>query len=435
MLPDLSDTIAAVATPPGVGGVGVVRLSGPRALELAARFWRGRDPRQSPGGRFWHGWLVDERGEKIDEALLLVFRAPRSYTGEDVAELQTHGSPAVLRKLLGRLLAAGARAAAPGEFTLRAYLNGRLDLAQAESVLALVEAEGETARRQAMRGLTRELSRRIGAINQNLLDLLAHIQALLDYPEEGVEPHRARKTISEALVAIDHLLATAPAGRVVRSGARLALVGAPNAGKSSLLNALLGYERALVHHQPGTTRDYLEAPLEIEGVPLVAIDTAGVRETSDPVEAAGVEKALATAAAADLILYLADVSSPLPAPPDLPWERVIKVASKADLEPAWESDEYLPVSAHSGAGVVELKNLIKERLLAGAEEGEVWITSERHRRALEEARGFLEEALNAPEDLMGMSLEAASRSLAAITGDDVSEEVIARVFANFCVGK
>ena len=435
MLPDLSDTIAAVATPPGVGGVGVVRLSGPRALELAARFWRGRDPRQSPGGRFWHGWLVDERGEKIDEALLLVFRAPRSYTGEDVAELQTHGSPAVLRKLLGQLLAAGARAAAPGEFTLRAYLNGRLDLAQAESVLALVEAEGETARRQAMRGLTRELSRRIGAINQNLLDLLAHIQALLDYPEEGVEPHRARKTISEALVAIDHLLATAPAGRVVRSGARLALVGAPNAGKSSLLNALLGYERALVHHQPGTTRDYLEAPLEIEGVPLVAIDTAGVRETSDPVEAAGVEKALATAAAADLILYLADVSSPLPAPPDLPWERVIKVASKADLEPAWESDEYLPVSAHSGAGVAELKNLIKDRLLAGAEEGEVWITSERHRRALEEARGFLEEALNAPEDLMGMSLEAASRSLAAITGDDVSEEVIARVFANFCVGK
>ena len=435
MLPDLSDTIAAVATPPGVGGVGVVRLSGPRALELAARFWRGRDPRQSPGGRFWHGWLVDERGEKIDEALLLVFRAPRSYTGEDVAELQTHGSPAVLRKLLGQLLAAGARAAAPGEFTLRAYLNGRLDLAQAESVLALVEAEGETARRQAMRGLTRELSQRIGAINQSLLDLLAHIQALLDYPEEGVEPHRARKTISEALVAIDHLLATAPAGRVVRSGARLALVGAPNAGKSSLLNTLLGYERALVHHQPGTTRDYLEAPLEIEGVPLVAVDTAGVRETSDPVEAAGVEKALATAAAADLILYLADVSSPLPAPPDLPWERVIKLASKADLEPAWESDEYLPVSAHSGAGVAELKNLIKDRLLAGAEEGEVWITSERHRRALEEARGFLEEALNAPEDLMGMSLEAASRSLAAITGDDVSEEVIARVFANFCVGK
>ncbi len=435
MLPDLSDTIAAVATPPGVGGVGVVRLSGPRALELAARFWRGRDPRQSPGGRFWHGWLVDERGEKIDEALLLVFRAPRSYTGEDVAELQTHGSPAVLRKLLGQLLAAGARAAAPGEFTLRAYLNGRLDLAQAESVLALVEAEGETARRQAMRGLTRELSRRIGAINQSLLDLLAHIQALLDYPEEGVEPHRARKTISGALAAIDQLLATAPAGRVVRSGARLALVGAPNAGKSSLLNALLGYERALVHHQPGTTRDYLEAPLEIEGVPLVAVDTAGVRQTSDPVEAAGVEKALATAAAADLILYLADVSAPLPTPPDLPWERTIKVASKADLEPAWESDEYLPVSARSGAGIAELKNLIKDRLLAGAEEGEVWVTSERHRRALEETRGFLEEALYAPEDLMGMSLEAASRSLAAITGDDVSEEVIARVFANFCVGK
>ncbi len=436
MLPSLADTIAAVASPPGVGGVGVVRLSGPRALELAATVWRGRDPRESPGGRFWHGWVYDPAsGETVDEALLLVFRAPHSYTGEDAVELQTHGSPAVLRRVLELLYAAGARPAAPGEFTLRAFLHGRLDLAQAESVLALVEAESETARRQALRGLTSELSRRIHGLNQRLLDLLAHVQALLDYPEEGVDPHHAREVIDGAVAEIDALLSTARAGRVAREGARLALVGAPNAGKSSLLNALLGYERALVHHQPGTTRDYLEAPLEIGGVPIVAVDTAGVRPTSDPVEAAGVERALAAARAADLILYLADRSAPRPEPPELPWERTLKLATKADLEPAWRDDGYLEVSALSGAGLEELKAAIKSRLLAGAREGEVWITSERHRQALEEARGHLLEGRDAPEDLLGMSLEAASRSLARITGEEVGEEVIARVFANFCVGK
>ncbi|HHO58234.1 MAG TPA: tRNA uridine-5-carboxymethylaminomethyl(34) synthesis GTPase MnmE, partial [Oceanithermus profundus] len=316
MLPSLHDTIAAVATPPGPGGVGVLRVSGPQALETAARIWRGRDPRTSPGGRFWHGWVVDpETGEAVDEALLLVFRGPRSYTGEDVVEIQTHGSPAVLGRVLRLLLAAGARPAAPGEFTLRAYLHGRMDLAQAESVLALVEAESETARRQALRGLTRELSQKIDALAERLLDLLAHIQALLDYPEEGVEPHEAERVIASVLAEVEALLATAGAGRRVREGARLALVGAPNAGKSSLLNALLGFERALVHDRPGTTRDYLEAALEIEGVPLVAVDTAGLRTTDDPVEAAGVERALAVAREADLILYLADRSQPRPDPP------------------------------------------------------------------------------------------------------------------------
>ncbi|WP_457637038.1 tRNA uridine-5-carboxymethylaminomethyl(34) synthesis GTPase MnmE [Oceanithermus sp.] len=435
-MPDLSQTIAAVATPPGVGGIGVVRLSGPDALELAAKIWHGRDPRQSPAGRFWHGWIYDPAsGEKIDEAVLLVFRAPHSYTGEDVVELQTHGSPAVLRRVLQLLLSLGARAAAPGEFTLRAYLNGRMDLAQAESVLALVEAESETARRQALRGLNRELSERIRAINQDLLDLLAHVQALLDYPEEGVEPHRARAAIDRALAEIESLLATAAAGRVVREGARLALVGAPNAGKSSLLNALLGYDRALVHHQPGTTRDYLEANMEIEGVPLVAVDTAGVRETSDAVEAAGVRQALEVASGADLILYLADSSAPRPQAPKLPWGRVIKVASKADLEPAWNDPEYLRVSARTGEGLNELRREIRRRLLGEAREGEVWITSERHQQALQEAREHLQEARHAPEDLMGMSLEAASKALARLTGEEVSEEVIARVFSNFCVGK
>ena len=436
MLPDLRDTVAAVATPPGVGGVGVVRISGPEALEVAARVWHGRDPRTSPGGRFWHGWVTDpESGETVDEALLLVFRAPHSYTGEDVIELHTHGSPVVLKRVLQLLIAGGARPAAPGEFTLRAYLNGRMDLAQAESVLALVEAESEVARRQALRGLTRELSAKIDRLADRLLDLLAHIQALLDYPEEGVEPHEAERVIVEALEEIEALLRTRAAGLRVREGVRLALVGAPNAGKSSLLNALLGYERALVHDRPGTTRDYLEAPLEIEGVPVVAVDTAGVREAEDPVEAAGVARALEVARAADLILYLVDGSEPRPAPPELPWERTLLLATKADLPAAWHDPEALAVSARTGAGLAELKRRIRARLLGGAAESEVWITSERHAQALAEARTHLLEARGAPEDLLGMSLEAAARALGRITGRAADEETLARIFQNFCVGK
>lgn len=294
----------------------MVRLSGEGALEIAARVWRGKDPRRLKGGRFALGEVVDPKtGEAIDQAILLVFRAPRSYTGEDLVEFQTHGSPAVLRRVMEVLVAEGARPAGRGEFTFRAYLNGKMDLAQAEAVLALIEAEGELARRQALRALEGALSRRIEALENRLLNLLAHIQALLDYPEEGVEPLEAERTIREVLAEVEALLAQAKASRLAQKGARLALIGAPNAGKSSLLNALLGYERALVSPIPGTTRDYLGAPLELFGIPLVAVDTAGVRETEDPVERMGVERALGIAEEADLVLYVVDRSQPKPAPP------------------------------------------------------------------------------------------------------------------------
>ncbi len=431
------DTIAAIATPPGKGAIGILRLSGPEALAIGARVWRGKDPRRTPGGRFTYGRMVDPAtGEIIDEGLLLVFRAPRSYTGEDALEFQLHGSPAVMRRGLSALLAAGARLAEPGEFTLRAYLRGRLDLAQAESVLALVEAESETARRQALRGLARELSRRIEAIEAPLLDLLAHIQATLDYPEEGVEPHRAESAIGAALERIEALLSTARAGRITREGARIVLLGAPNAGKSSLLNALLGYERAIVAPQPGTTRDYLEAPLELAGLPLRAVDTAGVRDTEDPVERAGVERSLALARDADLVLWVADRSQPKTKPPaSIDRGRLLLIASKADLPPAWDDPRYLPVSARTGAGLDNLRTAIRERLLAGASEGEAWLTSERQAEALAEAKRHLLAAREAPDDLMALELEAALSALSRITGTAVVEEAITRVFQNFCVGK
>lgn len=364
----LKDPICAIATPPGKGAIGVVRLSGEGALEVAARVWRGKDPRRLPGGRFTLGVVVDPRtGEALDQALLLVFRAPRSYTGEDACEFHTHGSPAVLRRVLEALVAAGARVAGPGEFTLRAYLHGKLDLAQAEAVLALVEAEGELARRQALRALEGSLSQKIAQLEDRLLSLLAHIQALLDYPEEGVEPLEAERTLRQALEEVEGLLAQAKASRLAQRGARLALVGAPNAGKSSLLNALLGYERALVSPIPGTTRDYLEAPLELFGIPLLAVDTAGVRDTEDPLERAGVERALRIAEEADLVLYVADRSAPRPSPPPLPWGRTLKVASKADLPPAWEDPDFLPVSSRTGRGLEPLRRPSGRPSWAGAE--------------------------------------------------------------------
>lgn len=227
----LKEPICAIATPLGKGAIGVVRLSGEGALEVASRVWRGKDPRKLKGGRFTLGEVVDpETGEVLDQALLLVFRAPRSYTGEDACEFHTHGSMAVLRRVLEALVKAGARVAGPGEFTFRAYMNGKLDLAQAEAVLALVEAEGDLARRQALRSLEGSFSRKIAALEDRLLSLLAHIQALLDYPEEGVEPLEARRVIGEVLEEVEALLAQARSSRLAQRGARLALIGAPNAG-------------------------------------------------------------------------------------------------------------------------------------------------------------------------------------------------------------
>lgn len=434
-LPSLTDIIAAIATPPGKGAVGIVRISGQGSLELVAELWQGKSPLQMPGGRFSHGRIVDPGGEVLDDALMLVFRSPHSYTGQDSIELHTHGSPAVLRKVLQTLLEAGARPAGPGEFTLRAYLNHKLDLAQAESVLSLVESESEAARRQALRGLSAGLSQKIEQLSEQLFSLLAHIQAWLDYPEEGVEPAQIQETLQPVLAETQRLLATAPAGRIAQKGARIALVGAPNAGKSSLLNALLGYERAIVTPIPGTTRDYLEAPLEIAGVPITAIDTAGVRETDDLVERSGVERALQIAQEADLVLYLADQSQPKTPAPDLPWRRVIWIATKTDLPRAWSDAQFIEVSSQSGVGLEQLRKTIHDQLLGEAPEGEIWLTNERHVEALRRAQLHLQEALVAPEDLAGLSVEAALDALAEILGKDVSEEVIDRVFRNFCVGK
>lgn len=433
----LSDTIAAVSTAPGAGAIGVVRLSGPRAHDIADALFAGkRAPSKVGGGRFLFGRFVDGAGETIDEGLALVFRSPHSYTGEDVVELQSHGSPAVLSRLLSRALELGARSARPGEFTLRAYLNGRLDLAQAEAVLRLVNAGSEGARRQATLGLQGALGARIDAISQRVTRVLVAIGALLDYPEEGVPEEEREAPLLEAQHDLEALLATARAGQLATRGARLALIGRPNAGKSSLLNALLGYERSIVTPHAGTTRDYLEANLELAGVPITLVDTAGLRATTDHIEAAGVRRAEELAHGADLVLVLEDGSAAREALPFAPpVERAVWVRTKVDLPAAWTDAAFLDVSALTGAGLPGLREAVRARLVGDASRAEVWLTSERQADAARRALAHVCAARGLPDDLAFFELEAALQALAEISGRDVTEDVLDGIFANFCVGK
>lgn len=433
----LSDTIAAVATAPGSAGVGIVRVSGPQALAIADAMFRGRRPSRTPGGRFLFGRLHAADGELLDEGLCLVFRAPHSYTGDDVVEFQTHGSPAVLGRVLSRSLDLGARLARPGEFTLRAYLAGRLDLTQAEAVLGLVEASTEAARRQSALGLSGALGERVAGVARDLTRTLAAIQALLDYPEEGVPDEDRAAPLRQAETALRDLLGTAHAGRVSTQGARLALIGRPNAGKSSLLNALLGYERSIVTPLAGTTRDYLEAGLELAGVPVTLVDTAGLRETEDLIEAAGVRQAVALAENADLVLVLEDGSQPREALPTTlpPGAAVLYVQTKADLGAVWHDPAAIPVSAVTGEGLAALRQAIEQQLLGDQARGEAWLTTERQADAARRALAHVEAAQHLPDELAGYELEAALLALAELTGQDVQEDVVDAVFSNFCVGK
>jgi len=446
-LPPSDDTIAAVATAPGVGAIGIVRVSGPAAFDVADRLFRpasGRPARDLAGGRATYG-RVHEGGAPLDDGLLLTFRAPHSATGQDVVEFHVHGGPALLRALLAACLAAGARSAGPGEFTLRAFLAGRLDLAQAESVQALVSATSDAARRHASLGLSGALSARLDAIQSDLTTVYAALVAVLDYPEEGVPEAEIDEPLARALASLDALLATARAGRAASQGVRMALLGRPNAGKSSLLNALLGFERSLVSDEPGTTRDYLEVALEVGSVTVTAIDTAGLRDTVDVVEASGVRAAERIAGAADVVVALVDRSRPLDADDRalvarLAGPRTVWVASKADRPPAWTDADLgvttQPVSARDGQGLDALRATIEATVVGDAGASEVWVLHDRHADALREARDAAARARTGPDDLRGLDLEAALAALARITGrGEVAEDTLAEVFARFCVGK
>lgn len=447
-----SDVIVASATPLGESAVGMVRLSGPGCLKIAAGFLRWSSELPARTATLAKAYAD---GRLLDSVVLTYFPAPNSYTGEDLLEISAHGSPYVIAKLLERSFAFGARAAEPGEFTQRAYLNGRLDLAQAEAVCGLIQARTRLAHRAAVDQLEGGLSARVEALRSELLDVLAHVEAALDHPDEELSVAAA----DELLMRIDGLrgelktlAGTHRFGRLLSDGARIAIVGRPNVGKSSLLNSLLGRERAIVSDVPGTTRDTLEEWADLDGLKALFIDTAGLREKSlDPIEQAGMERTRRALASCDLALVVLDRSNPLEEGDrrileQLPNDRpAIVVFNKSDLPDrignalsGW-SREQVSVSALNASGVSQLVDTIR-RSLAGnvpMEESGVIVTSLRHQKALSDAEAALSlagEAISQGE-VAALYLRETLAALGVIVGETTSEDVLRTVFSKFCVGK
>ena len=454
-------TIAAIATAPGEGGVGIIRLSGVSALELADKiFHTGKIKtfKEAVPRMMYFGHVMD--GEKrIDEGLAVYMKAPHSYTGEDVVEIQIHGSAEALRETLSLALRSGAVPAMRGEFTKRAFLNGRLDLAQAEAVMDIISAKGEAALTQAESHLSGALSGFVHEVMEELKDLITKLEVTIDYPEEDLEDLTMEET-GDALEKIDKslsaLLKRSEEGRVIRDGLRTAIIGRPNAGKSSLLNALLQEERAIVTDVPGTTRDTIEEAVHISGVSLLLMDTAGLRETDNKVEQIGIERARASMEKADLILAVIDGSSPLDEEDkeilhSLVGKKAIVILNKYDLTPEvkaediWEIAGYVPVvslSARYGSGMDELREeLWKITEKQDTDAGRIlFLTNLRHvelvRKALDNvlrARASVREGLQA--DFIVIDLTEAWKTMGEITGDTMDDELIHSIFSRFCVGK
>lgn len=453
-----SDTIAAIATAPGRGAVALLRVSGPDALAVLRRVCPALPDPLPPRLQRLSALRHPETGELLDRGLVSYFPAPHSYTGEDTVEISTHGGVLAPQLVLDALLAAGARTAEPGEFTRRAYLNGRLDLLQAEAVLDLIDGHARALHRAAVYQLERGLSRRIEALRAALLRVEALLVYAIDFPEEDeppVAPEHVRAAADDVRTQIDALLATAPEAEMLRAGALLVLAGEPNSGKSSLFNALLGHERAIVTAIPGTTRDALEALLSIEGYPFRLVDTAGLRETADHVEGMGIEVARRFLRAAQLVLFCADAGRPLhPAEQaflaELEPARVLLLRTKTDggapraphAAPGSVRAE-LFVSAHSGEGLPELRRTLLELAFGGilGEPGEMpLVTRERQARSLRTARDEVERFLRAwdaqvPAELAATHLRDATQRLEELIGAVSVEDVLGRVFGDFCVGK
>ena len=438
------DTIVAIATPPGRGGVGVVRLSGPKAFSIAEQLSGSLPPVRTAALRHF----LDAAGETIDSGLLLCFAGPRSFTGEDVVEIQAHGSPVVLELIVTAAVVAGARRARPGEFSQRAFLNDRMDLAQAEAVADLIASASEKAARAAHRSLEGVFSKAIDELHEALVALRVWAEAALDFPDEDVDflaDGQVAERVSDLRIRLEGLLARAGTGRLLTDGVRIAIIGPPNAGKSSLLNALAERDAAIVTEIPGTTRDVLRETITLAGMPVVLSDTAGLRETSDRVEFEGVRRAREEMQTADLVFHVVDSSDPLDhqlsgVPDRVP---VIRIANKVDLsgQPPGRDGYRVRVSALTGAGLNDLEDLVLKVLGADGDDGDGEFSArQRHVDALQRAlrhveAGEKEILASGSGELLAEELRMAAAELGEITGQMSSDQLLGEIFSSFCIGK
>jgi len=455
------DTIAAISTPLGIGGIGIVRISGPQARAIAQRLFRPRRGRAAlRSHQFYLGEILHPEEERVlDEVLLVWMGKPKTYTREDIVEIHCHSGILILQEILQAVLRCGARLAEPGEFTKRAFLNGRIDLTQAESVLDLIQAQTARSLELAHQQRSGRLAQEVQSLRESLLDLLAHLEAQIDFPEEEIpelSPVALAQRIGLLRDRLDSWIQTFREGKVYREGIATAIVGKPNVGKSSLLNALLRQDRAIVTPIPGTTRDVLEETVAIGGIPLRLMDTAGLRRAKDSIEAEGIRRTEECLRMADLILWVVDGSQPL-GPEDLDIlekirsKKTVVALNKNDLPAQVERDELqgrLPeapvvsISALRGTGLEELRKTVRALVLNGKVEPSdtVLLTHLRHKQALERCRDALMQALEAAArgfsiEFVALDIRQAIQALGEITGETTSAEVLERIFQQFCIGK
>ncbi len=458
------DTIAAIATPAGQGGIAVIRISGGDSLGVLGHIFKtsaGKSAADMDSHRLYHGRVIDyASGGTLDMALAVVMKSPRSYTGEDTAEIHSHGGYLLPGKILELCFKNGARPARPGEFTLRAFLNGRMDLAQAEAVAELVSAETTECLRVAEQQPEGALSSIINGFQNSVLEALAEVEARVDFPEEDIDPlikERIFESVAALIEEISKLISTFDEGRVLKHGVYTAIIGKPNVGKSSILNRLVMKDRAIVSPHPGTTRDFIEEAISVGGIPIRLIDTAGLRSARDEVEHAGVEMTRKKAREAELIIAVFDGSCELDEDDskvmgDIDRSKTVIVINKSDLVQRLSSEDLafvrgvkqvVKTSAKTGAGIEDLKMALQETVLGSerSSEGAKFVISElRHKRALERTseslKGFLSalQAEQSPE-FLAFDLRHALDSLGEITGETTTEEILGRIFSKFCVGK
>ncbi len=443
----MEETIAAISTPIGEGAIALVRMSGPAAVRIAGGVFRGRRQVGEMHPRMQHYGSIWDADRKLDDVMLTVHRAPASYTGEDVVEIACHGGMLITRRILELLLMSGARSAAPGEFTQRAFLHGKMDLTQAEAVMDLISAQTDLALQAAQEQLAGRLGQRMEDLRHELLELLAHIEAYIDFPEEDIDPETGAallKRIDALRTTIAAILETAGRGRILREGVRTVIFGAPNVGKSSLLNLLLGYERAIVNAAPGTTRDSIEEVINLRGIPLRLIDTAGIREARDAVEKEGIERTLRLVQEADLILHVEDASVERSGESCGGSGSKLLVLNKCDLpeHACWKDVPAARLSCKDGTGAKPLEEAIAEKIFSGGAAQRDWsiAINARTEACLQNALAYLEagrrcmvEGISA--EYIAEELRAALNAVGDVVGRACVDDLLEKIFATFCIGK